>query len=262
MKHLMMAAAVAALFALPLVACSDDGANGAADAAGSDLPTVLPDVASGSDLGGVGTVLTHKMTSSSTFDWSIPQTAPPRNAGCAAPLTDNPGAAYPWTGFTHAGTTYTCNRCPSGRTQWHATWRAIFVGADNELDVDAAHPSDASYTETLEFNGNAFRNVIHGTDLGQTVTAVIEGWYFCGQKPEVNNESTFIIVTSVTPPGAFGFDEGLLYTADILGTEAGESILYSYYEDVVTSSGPGWAGTQPYCRVGVNYFGKPCTDPF
>ena len=194
---------------------------------------------------------------SAKYEWSIPSTEPARNPECKERKTEVYGPSVPWEGFTHQGKTYSCNKCPGGDELLQGAWRAVF-------DVDdptVAYEADPSYREYLKFDGNTFRNIIQGNDLGQTVTAVIEGWFFCSSKPETVNETKFFILTKVEPEGAFGWETGFVYSADTLMSDP-NNMLLGWYDGIVTTSGGKYGGTAPFCRIGTDVAGIPCTDPF
>jgi hypothetical protein len=191
------------------------------------------------------------------YRWSLPTVPPTRNSECTPANTESYGPSVPWTGFTFDGTTFTCNRCPGGDQLLQGKWRAIF----DVDDPNAPYGPDPTFKETLEFDGNTFRNVLHGVDLGGTVTATIEGWFFCSSKPESVNETKFFVLTKVAPEGAFGWESGHVFTADTLMSDP-HNMLLGWYDGVVTSAGSGWAGTAPYCRIGQEANGILCEDPF
>lgn len=228
------------------------------DAAAADLAITdagpQPDAGGGAD----GGAMPQPLKSSSAYKWSIPDTPPTPNAQCKAPTEADLGSYYEWDGFTYDGTTFTCNFCPKGQPDYQGAWRAIFdrQGDDPTIPYD----KDPTYREKLEIHGNAFTWTMDGDDLGKNVHAVVKGWYWCGSKPEVYNESRVFVVTSVEPEGAFGWDKGLVTTADVLYSDP-NGLLYNDYGGFVTDSGD-WVLNQPYCRIGLQYGGKACVDPF
>ena len=219
--------------------------------------TTTPDTATPTD---TNTTPTHTMTSSAKFDWSLPDTAPTRDASCEAPGTDTYGASYPWQGFTYAGTTYTCNRCPGGDPVIQGDWRAVFD--ENGEDPTVPYDKDPTYRELLSFSGNTFVMELEGKDLGANVRATISGWYFCSSKPETGNAAKFFIVTGAEPEGAFSYESGMVFTADLLSNELQTSLLFLGYGGVVTTGGGTHDFSAPYCKVGTTIGETPCEDPF
>jgi hypothetical protein len=198
-----------------------------------------------------------RANSSAKFEWSIPASVPSRNPECKPVKPEVHGPSVPWSGFTHKGLTYTCNKCPGGDELLQGEWRAVF-------DVDdptVPYEGDPTFREYIQFNGNTFRNILEGEDLGTKVGAVIEGWFFCSSKPETVNETKFFVLTKVEPEGAFGWETGFVYSADTLMSDP-NNMLLGWYDGVVTSAGGKYGGTAPYCRIGSEVGDIPCTDPF
>jgi hypothetical protein len=200
----------------------------------------------------------HSRTGNEKYDWTLPNDAPARHADCAAPDSNAYGPSYPWQGFTVSGTTYSCNRCPNGRKEIQGHWRAVF----DDTDPTVLYEKDPTYRERVIFNGNQFSMRLNGQDLGQSVDATIEGWYFCGQKPEADNETVFFIVTSAAPDNAFAYETGYVFTSDLLTSDGGGGLLWAWYSGIVTVAGSSWGGTAPYCLIGTMVGDKPCVDPF
>ncbi len=254
------AALVGALAAAP--ACDGTQTTGTTttDVGMADLATAdagsQPDTAADTAGGGA---MPQPLKSSATYKWSIPDTPPTPNPECKAPIDEDLGDYYEWDGFTHDGKTFSCNFCPKGHPDFQGSWRAIFdrQGDDPTIPYD----KDPTYKEKLEIHGNAFTWTMDGDDLGKNVHAVVKGWYWCGSKPEVYNESRVIVVTSVEPEGAFGWEKGVVITADILYSQP-NGLLYADYGGFVTEAGSNWVLNQPYCRIGLQYGGKACDDPF
>ena len=232
------------VFAISLclwLGCSSAPADPSPDAASSD--TAMP---------------THTRTSSAKYEWSVPAEAPARNAACGPADSSTYGPSLPWQGFTHQDKTYTCNRCPGGDPVIQGSWRAVFDETDPTLPYD----QDPTYQERLIFDGNRFTMDMDGKDLGEQVRATVTGWYFCSAKPETGNASKFFILTSVEPEGAFGWETGMVFTADLLSNELQTALFFGWYPQVVTQGGENYGGTQPYCRTGTLVGEKPCDDPF
>ena len=194
---------------------------------------------------------------SDVYNWSIPTVPPARNEACPEADPKMHGPSIPWNGFTYEGTTYTCNTCPGGDEYIQGKWRAVF----DPDDPSAVYDEDPTFRESIEFEGNTFRNILEGMDLGQKVTALVEGWYFCSTKPETKNNVKFFVINKAQPDGAFGWSTGYVFTGDTLMSDA-NNILFGWYDGVVTSSGSPWGGTAPYCRIGQEINGIPCNDPF
>ncbi|MGM0575931.1 MAG: hypothetical protein ACQEXJ_09405 [Myxococcota bacterium] len=245
---------LAALALTGLAACDDGGATFVTEDDVTTDTAGTPDTSTGPD----------------TVNGCIPKSEPApalatRNAACRAPeFEDTCGPTVPWQGFTHQGTTYTCNRCPYGQEVVEASWRNI--RGDTEDPDDPLDPAD--YRERFTFSGNTWRQRSEGTDsaTGQSVSAVIEGWYFCGVKPENPKETRVLVVTDVEPEGAFGFTEGLVYSADFLiDPTVPTKMAFGYYDGLNAPEDS--YRIDVYCRVGTTIQTldgeqKPCTDPF
>ncbi|MDP6946610.1 MAG: hypothetical protein QF464_20845 [Myxococcota bacterium] len=169
------------------------------------------------------------------------------------------GARVPWTGFEYDGTTYTCNGCRGGLSDLHGTWRL--------LDFDTEDPDVAladSWTQTFTFDGNTWRQEATWQAGGAPRAESMEGWYWCGSKPELQNEAKVFVVTGLTPSDAFGYVEGYVFTADLLSSaDGGDRLAFLFYEGFNTGS----QLAEVYCRVGTSVTTlagetKPCIDPF
>ena len=247
MKHIALITMVS--LALAFTGCADDGTGGD----GGTNPVIAPPSQQ------TGVVAAH-ITSSTQFNWSIPDQAPPRNPNCEPGETGIYGAYVEWKGFIHDGTTYTCNACPGGRELWQGTWRAVAADADPTVPFD-----DPSYAERIVINGNTWTMDLSNDAEGQQR---FEGFYWCGQKPEVNNETTMFVFTKVSKEGAFGWPSGGAYSVVVL--ESGSNIdgLLMGWKDGVDTNFTGLGDfSAPYCRVGATVYneaGEPndCTDPF
>ncbi len=200
---------------------------------------------------------THQLTSSAKYGWKLPATAPTPNPECKPPTAYTHQDSLPWQGFEYKGTLFTCNTCPGGLQSLQGEWKAM--GDPNAEDPTVPFERDPTYRETFVVKGNRFTMHLAGEDLGTQAEAWIEGWYFCGSKPEIDNENKVFVVTKVSPEGAFGWEAGLTYSADILGE--GASIFRGYHE-AITTSGNAWIGSLPYCRIGSEFNGIICPDPF
>lgn len=270
-RNQLLAAVAGCVLALASQACSE-GATGNVTDPGSpwkdfgqpdpggypDPGPLLPDP--GMSDSGDWNMLPHEMLSSAKWGWAIPGEAVTPTNCQTSPDPEIYGPSLKWMGFQHGGTTYTCNRCPGGADLLQGTWRAVFGEND---DVDEPYDLDPTYREKWEVVGNTFRWTQEGKDPlpnGPNTYTVIEGWYFCGDQPEVPNKTDWFVITKMEPEGAFGWETGFVFTADILGEPT--SFLLGWYDGVVTVNGPNWGGSAYYCRVGLDFYGKPCEDPF
>ena len=202
----------------------------------------------------------HAVTSSDKFGWNIPDTKPEPNSECTSDIESLTSEnSIPWQGFQVNGTTYTCNRCPEGTAIFQGDWRAMY---DRESsDPNVPYDLDPTMRETLTMDGNTFRMHLSGMDLGAPTEAYVDGWVFCSDKPETVNKAVFFVVTSAVPEGAFGWETGLVFTADVMAD--GNGLFMGWYEGIVTVGGQAWGGTQEYCPIGGNSAdGISCDDPF
>jgi hypothetical protein len=199
----------------------------------------------------------HVLTESAKFDWQLPTEALVPNPDCQMPSSINPATNedLPWYGWIHKGVAYTCNGCPGGESLINGRWR-FTPNVDDVSDTTGYE----GYREVLLLDGNRFQMHIDGQDLGEPLEAVIEGWYFCGRKPEVPNQTKVFVVTGVYPEGAYGWETGLAFTVDTLMAGINE-LLFLYYLDVDTESTFGDASA-PFCRIGSEIGGVVCEDPF
>ena len=202
----------------------------------------------------------HTVTENATYKWKIPATAPTRNADCTSTIDASTSAnAVPWKGFEYDGTVYSCNTCPQGRELVQGAWRALYDRVNSDPAV--AYDKDPTAKETMTFAGNQFQMHIFGQDLNAAVDATVEGWYWCGDQPEVPNKAVFFVLTKVSPEGAFGWNTGFVFTADVLANSKG--MAFGWYDKVVTSAGSSYGGDQEYCPIGgVSADDIACTDPF
>lgn len=239
---------VFAVLTLALVACDDGDGNGPTQ------PVINPpdDPSSG--------VVQPAITSSSQYKWSIPDTAPAVNTNCDAPDTGIYGAYVEWKGFVHDGTTYSCNACPGGRELWQGTWRA------QAADYDPVTPfEEPGYAERLIFNGNLWTMDINSDVDGQHR---FKGFYWCGQKPEVNNETVMFVFTEVSQEGAFGWYTGGAFSVSVLEGSTTVNTLATFWKDGVDTNFTGKGDfSATYCRVGSTVtndegVSNACNDPF
>ena len=236
-------------FGLILAGCADAGD----DPNGEGNPTIEPPPPQ------TGAVAPH-ITSSAQYKWSIPDQAPARNPNCEPGETGIYGAYVEWKGFVHDGTTYTCNACPGGRELWQGTWRAVAADADPTVPFD-----DPSYAERIIINGNTWTMDISNDAEG---SHRFEGFYWCGQKPEVNNETNMFVFTKVSQEGAFGWSTGGAFSVVVLESGSNiDGILMGWKDGVDTNFSGLGDFSAPFCRVGTTVYNEdgepnPCTDPF
>jgi len=184
----------------------------------------------------------------------------PSTSHCESPVSEEVlGATVPWTGLACEDVTYSCNRCPGGDVHLVGTWRHIHGGTE-----DPETPLDDGYRERLVFDGNTWSQHSDGFDivLGENLTVDVEGWYFCGDKPEIDNKATVFMATSVSYEGGFGWEAGLVFSAEPL-KDGADKLLFRWREGL--NAGP--YTDDIYCRIGSEIETlagetKACTDPF
>lgn len=184
----------------------------------------------------------------------------PSTGHCESPVNDEVlGTTVPWTGFACEDTLYHCNRCPGGDTHIVGTWRHIHGGTE-----DPDTPLDDEYRERLVFDGNTWSQHSTGFDivLGKSLTVDVAGWYFCGDKPEIDNKATVFMADSVSYEGGFGWVSGLVFSAEPL-KDGSDKLLFRWREGL--NKGP--YTDDIYCRIGTEIETlagetKACTDPF
>jgi hypothetical protein len=197
-----------------------------------------------------------------THQWSIPPAAPPPAAECKAADTKIYGNSYAWMGFTFDGTTWSCNTCPGGKAGFQGIWNFTY----DPDHVSQWHPDDGKdfiARDLLVVDGNRWTEHQKMSD-GAEVT--VEGWYFCGSKPEIENETVQFVVTQVTASTAdtLDWEVGAVFSADVLvGDQSSNELLWGYYFDVETVNTPGadW-NTAPFCRVCETVQGETCPNPY
>ena len=183
--------------------------------------------------------------------------APTRDPECDEPDPEQYGAQVPWAGFEHDGQSYTCNTCPGGVQIVQGVWRAVHFETE-----DPDTPLGGDWKETITFDGNLWQQHSTGLQDGATVDAILEGWYWCGSKPEVSNQAKVFVITKAEPENALGYVSGDVLTADLL-VNGTSKLDFAYYEGFNT----GQQVDSLYCRVGevvVTTSGeeKYCGDPF
>ncbi|MCB9729996.1 MAG: hypothetical protein H6744_18560 [Deltaproteobacteria bacterium] len=189
--------------------------------------------------------------------------------GCGPPLTgqETQAPSVPWKGFVYGGKTYTCNECPQGVRPNDGQWRHI-DGRTEDPDV----PLDDSYRERLTMSGNTWTFHSDGVDsaTGAFEEQTVSGWYFCGDESEIPYKGLVFYTTEVANPGAFGWEEGIVISADLFTDGTGTGLLFVWRDGI--SPPPGIQDV--YCRIGTTVTvpasddgstpatQKACTDPF
>ena len=182
-----------------------------------------------------------------------------RNPECDPSSTSGEGAGVPWEGFRVEGDDYTCNTCQGGLEALQGTWRLIDF-ATEDPDV----PLEDGWGQSFVFDTNTWRQVARWQEGTVEVEATLSGWYWCGSKPELNNEAKVFVVTALSPPDAFGYAQGDVFTADLLNsTEDGDKLAFWFY----AGFNRGEQLAEIYCRVGASVTTlagevKPCLTPF
>ncbi|MEZ4269208.1 MAG: hypothetical protein R3F39_22865 [Myxococcota bacterium] len=256
MKYLLLPSLAAAL--ILVAAGCDEGAKfvtesdtsiADADAASGDVPVTTTDVA---------TDLPQAHVPDATI-------TPGPNCGPVIPNQNTKGPKVPWGGLVYEGKTYTCNECPGGLQIQEGRWRHI-DGKTEDPDV----PLDDDYRERLELSGNTWSFVSDGTDSFTNTfeTQTVSGWYFCGDASEISTRGSVFVVTSVANPGAFGWQEGIVITAELLMDGPLSGMIFNWRDGIA----PGGSTQDLYCRIGstVSVEGtggapnsqKLCKDPF
>lgn len=190
-----------------------------------------------------------------------------RNPACDEPSEEVFGSQVPWGGFEHNGKSYTCNRCPGGDGLIQGTWRLIDFDTEDPgvtLSTLCADSTNCLHRETVTFDGNSFSQRLEGIDLGSPISATINGWYFCSDVAELADKPKIFVVSSVSPPDAFGFDDNLAFTSFTrLAVDSDNRLDWNYSMGVNEGA---WVDAI-YCRVGtiittLSGDQVPCTDPF
>ena len=183
------------------------------------------------------------------------------NAACEGPVSgESLGTTVPWYGLQCGETVYTCNRCPGGDYYLVGEWRHIHGGTE-----DPDTPLSDNYRERLTFDGNTWSQHSSGYDivLEREITVDITGWYFCGDKPEIQNKVNVFIVDTVSEEGAFGWESGMVFGADPL-KDGADKLLFQWSEGL----NEGAVTNDIYCRIGTELVplrggeAKACADPF
>lgn len=226
-------------------------------------------LAAGCDQGAVFTTEADSSVKDATPD--LPQgtvpdgtITPDPSCGPVIPNQNTKGASVPWTGFNYEGETYTCNACPAGLKDQEGRWRHI-DGKTGDPDI----PLDDNYRERLELAGNTWNFKSDGIDslTERSESQTVSGWYFCGDPSEIPSLRKVFVATSVSNSGAFGWQEGIVISADLM-MDGPTGLLFNWRDGI----GPGQGIQDIYCRIGseVRVEGvagaastmKLCEDPF
>jgi len=179
--------------------------------------------------------------------------APARNPGCTGPIADSPpGCHTGWTGFSYGDKTFTCNNCPDGDPVAQGLWR--FIDFQTE---DPSTPLGDGYGELLAVDGNTWHLHMKGQDRGKPADVRVDGWYMCTDGVEMKNKDKIFVVTGMDRDGGFGWNKGLVFTAQFM-VNGPDLLAFAMYKDF----GKTWYGDALYCRVGSVIKGKPCNNPF
>lgn len=190
---------------------------------------------------------------------------PGANCGPVIPDQNTKGPKVPWKGFAYEGKTYTCNECPSGLQLQEGRWRHI-DGKTEDPDV----PLDDDYRERLELSGNTWTFTSDGVDSFTNTfeSQTVSGWYFCGDSSEIPSRGSVFVATSVSNPGAFGWQQGIVISAELLTDGSQTGMLFNWRDGIAA----GKATQDIYCRIGAEVSvegvgGAPstkklCKDPF
>lgn len=183
----------------------------------------------------------------------------------------DPYVGYAFTGLTHTpqtpksnGITYnfSCTKCPGGTLGITGKYKYF------EED-DVATPDPAQWKETWEFDGNYFVNIIEGIDTdGKMKQVRAEGFYFCPDGSELGDIkykdywNVVLVYLTAVPAGPFGIEPGAV-DLSFLGVDAGQGAISIYAELNLYWDPAGTSqGQNQYCRIGSDYLGRPCEDPF
>lgn len=225
---------------------SDSGSDSGTDTTGPAETTAPTETTTG------GEEATPSGTTSALtgVDTGVTVTAPTPNPACSRDQVDrgDHGASYPWGGLTAGGTTYTCNKCPTGLSTFQGMWRAHGF-ADDGLTPDFSKGASASDdAEILFIDGNTWYSRMHDQQSGRTVES--RGWFFCSQKPEHPNEHLFWVTVE---PNA-----GRASESDVILSQGDDLRLIFWYDEV----GGGTGISIGYCKIGSQAGGVSCNNPF
>ncbi len=233
---------------LTLLGCDSDDSNPSDTTGGDTTDTTGGDT--------VPDTVTPGVSALTGVNTNVTVTEPTPNAGCAASEVDNGdhGASYPWGGLTAAGTSYTCNKCPSGLQDFQGMFRAHGFAADETTpDYDKGADASSDDAELLYIDGNTFYFKLYDKQTNTTDEA--RGWFFCSQKPENNGEHLFWVVTD----GIQGApQDGDINRTDVILSQGADRKLISYFDELT-----GQTNVQiGYCKIGTSSGGKTCNNPF
>ncbi len=198
-------------------------------------------------------------------------------------VCDNPKATKPTgKGVAFDGLTYTpdtekskgitydfkCTMCPGGKPNIDGKYK--YFTSDDKGKPHLDQPDPATVKETLEFNGNAFVNIIEGDDHGTPSKVRAEGFYFC-HEPGAMSQMKFgdyfdviMVYTKVeaSPAGAFGITQGAVDPC-LLAMDATHGPAGVFLEcNFLWEPNGGQQGQNEYCRIGGTMYNQQCPDPF
>lgn len=185
-------------------------------------------------------------------DGSIGASDVPRNPQCGSFDDGVYGAKRPWQGYSADGQTFTCNACRGGYPNLVGTWR--FMDFDTE---SPATPLQNNYRETLQFDGNVWKNRLAEGEGAAQADGTLTGWYFCTDGAEMKSQDAVFHIDSAVPDGAFGNFAGSAFRASVKTN--GSNLIALGISQGITGK---WLGEYLYCRVGSTIAGQPCLDPF
>lgn len=248
MKRIMPWVVMPLLASFPLVACdSDDGNNNTGDTTDTTQPgdttdTTQPGV---SALTGVNT--------------NVTVTPPTPNASCDASEVDTGthGSTYPWGGLSAGGSSYTCNKCPSGLQDFQGSFRAHGYAEDETTpDYDKGNSAATGDAEILFIDGNTWYSKLYLKD--GDITEEKRGYFFCSQQPEHPNEHLFWVITEVVDDGGSGLEAGDVLRTDVILSQGTDRKLIYWFRDLTGQLYDQFG----YCKIGTQAEGKTCNNPF
>lgn len=216
-------------------------------------------VSSGSGSSGDGVSASDTGDSSDTSgngDTSGEVSTVPRNPKCGPFDDGTSGKKHAWSGYSADNFTFTCNTCRGGYASLKGTWRFIdFKTEDPATDLQG-------YAETLQFDGNSWRNHLKGKDNNVQTDATVDGWYFCGdavEMPVSKMAHEVLVVENAVPNGAFGNTIGDAYGVSIKTSTVNSDLIAIGLYDAIDGK---YLYENSYCRIGSTIKGHPCSDPF
>ena len=182
-----------------------------------------------------------------------------RDPGCPPAELAGDGAQVPWSGFSHEGEDYTCNRCVNGIESLQGRWRLVDFATE---DPETTLTND--WRQIITFDGNTWEQRARWESDTGTTEASLAGWYWCASKPELNNEATVFVVSDLSPSDAFGYGPDYVFSADLLeSADGGDKFAFWFYDGF----NRGEQVAEIYCRIGgeiTTLAGetRACPDPF